>query len=105
MPFKVTESGLIINIRLSPKAKDNKIIGITDIADGKKAIKVSINAIPEDGKANKALIALLAKTWKIPKTSISLISGHTNKNKILLIEGNGEDIKKRILPHLRKYVN
>ncbi len=100
MPFKITESGLLVNIRLAPKARDNKIIGITDIADSKKAVKVSVNAIPEDGKANKALIALLAKTWKIPKTSMSLVSGHTNKNKTLLIEGGGEDIKEIILKKL-----
>ncbi len=97
MPFKVTKDGLRINIRLAPKAKRDKIGDIVDIADGKKALKVAVNAIPEDGKANKALIALLAKQWKIPKTTMSLISGHTNKNKVLLIDGDGTDIKERIL--------
>ena len=97
MPFKTTTSGLTINIRLSPNAQKNKILGTHEIENNKKALKVAINAIPEDGKANKALITFLAKTWKIPKSSISLISGHTNKNKILFIEGDGETLKNKIL--------
>jgi uncharacterized protein YggU (UPF0235/DUF167 family) len=48
-----------------------------------------VNAVPEDGKANKALIAFLAKSWKLPKSSFSLLSGQTSRLKVILITGNG----------------
>ncbi len=51
-----------------------------------------MTAVPEDGKANKALIALLSKTVKIPKSSIKFISGETSRKKILRLEGEPEEI-------------
>lgn len=74
-----------LHIRLSPKAARNAIGDWAQDADGQSYLKVSVTAPPEKGKANKALIALLAKEWKLPKTSISLIKGETDRNKILLL--------------------
>ena len=48
--------------------------------------------VPEDGKANKALIALLAKRLKIAKSAISIVSGETARKKILRIVGDPEDV-------------
>lgn len=66
-----------------------------DIANNQKALKASVTAAPEDGRANKALIALLAKELKVPKTSISLLSGETNRQKVILIEGDSAQLQKK----------
>ncbi len=50
-------------------------------------LKASVTAVPEGGKANKALIGLLAKTWRLPKTSFSLLSGASSRRKTFLVEG------------------
>lgn len=88
MPFLPRKDGLCITIRLTPQARRDAIEGIMDVADGKRALKVSINAVPEDGKANKALCDFLAKTWKLPKSSLSLVSGHTSRQKLVLVAGD-----------------
>lgn len=77
---KVTKDGIVVNIRISPNAKKNEIVKDGDI------IKVKITAQPIDGKANKALVEFLSKTFKIPKTSIKILKGETSKDKTILFE-------------------
>ena len=67
--FKITESGIIVNIKISPNSKKNEIIK-TD-----SETKVKITAQPIDGKANKCLVEFLSKNFKVPKTSIKIIKG------------------------------
>lgn len=55
-----------------------------------------MTAVPEKGKANKALIELLAKSLRVPKSSISVISGDTGRKKILRMDGNPEDLALKI---------
>lgn len=78
--MKENENGVIINFKISPNASKNEIIKTDD------GIKIKIAAQPVDGKANKALIEFLAKKFKIPKTSIEIIKGHTSKEKTVLIK-------------------
>ncbi len=81
-------------IRLTPNAGRNAVDGIETAADGEIFLKARVTAVPEDGKANKALIALLSAALRIPKSSISFISGETARKKILRIDGDPEDIEK-----------
>ncbi len=74
-----------ITVRLTPNAKANKVIGWDD-----NVLKVQVTAIPEKGKANKALIALLSKHWKIPKSAISITRGETARIKTLEIDADIE---------------
>ena len=81
---------LRLAVRLTPKAAQDKVHGWTSDTDGQKILKVSVTAVPEKGKANKALVALLAKHLKIPKSAITIIRGETDRNKILLMDGADE---------------
>ena len=47
-------------------------------------------AAPERGRANKALLRLLADTLGLPKTDVSLVSGHTGRDKVVELRGLGE---------------
>ncbi|MCC7304845.1 MAG: DUF167 domain-containing protein [Alphaproteobacteria bacterium] len=76
---------MILTVKLTPKAKRNAITGWMEGPDGQKILKVSVTAVPEKGKANKALIELLAEHYKIPKSSISLLRGETERLKTLVI--------------------
>lgn len=72
---------------MTPKASANRIQDVlTDDAGGAR-LKVQVTAVPDGGKANAAVIKLLSKAWKIPKTSFSIVSGATDRNKVLHIAG------------------
>lgn len=80
--IKQTNEGLIVNIKISPNSSKNEII-----KDG-EIFKIKITAQPIEGKANKALIEFLSKTFKIPKTSIKILKGETSKEKTILFITN-----------------
>lgn len=75
-----------LTIKVIPNAKQNKIT--EDVVDllGARNLRIRINQPPEDGKANKAVIDLLAKYLKIRKNAISIISGLTSRIKIIEVD-------------------
>lgn len=79
--------GVRLTIRLTPRARRNAVLGVSDTADGDRMLKVVVTAAPEGGKANEALIKLLAKQWHLAKSDIRLISGHSARTKVLQIDG------------------
>ncbi|WP_455480222.1 DUF167 domain-containing protein [Bartonella sp. B23] len=76
-------NGLSLFVHLTPKASINRIMGVECRDDGKQYLVIRLRAIPEDGKANKALIQFLAKQWKIPSSCITLKSGVKSRYKQL----------------------
>ncbi len=48
-----------------------------------------MTAPPEDGRANEAVLRLLAEALSVPRKSVSLVSGHTARDKIVLLDGVG----------------
>lgn len=87
---------LRLSVRLTPNGGRDAIDGIDTDADGNAFVKARVSAVPEDGKANKALIALLSKTLRVPKSAINLLSGETARKKILRIDGDPEDLKAKL---------
>lgn len=87
MPFRDTAEGATLAVRLTPKGGRDAVEGMVTDAAGRRQLKVRVSAVPEDGKANAALIALLSKVWKIPKSRIALIGGATDRNKVVRIAG------------------
>jgi uncharacterized protein YggU (UPF0235/DUF167 family) len=49
-----------------------------------------VTAAPEDGKANAALLRLLAKTWRLPRTALAVTGGATSRLKTVTIRGDGQ---------------
>lgn len=87
-PFAVTTGGVSVSIRLTPKASADRIVGIERQADGTLALKVSVTAVPEKGKANKALLKLLSKSWGVGMRSLELTRGGKDRNKTVLVAGD-----------------
>jgi uncharacterized protein YggU (UPF0235/DUF167 family) len=83
--FAATPDGLTLAVRLAPRASANLVAGLVRAADGGLALKVLVTAPPEDGKANAALVALLAREWRLPKRAITLVAGAADRNKRLHI--------------------
>lgn len=77
-------------VRLTPKAARNAVLGWIKNDENLTFLKVSVTAVPENGKANQALIFLLAKEWKIPKSIFQIEKGETDRHKILSVSKNYE---------------
>ena len=95
-PYSVTPSGLSLALRVVPKAKRNRIDGVVDEGDGRTALKVAVTAAPEAGKANAAVIALLAKEWRLAKSAIRVTRGGANRRKTVAIEGDSDALKEKL---------
>jgi len=87
MVFSDHPDGLLIDVRVQPKSSKNAIVGIHG-----EALKIKLNAPPVEGKANKALIQLMAKLLGCPKSAVEIISGQASRSKRLLIriDRNGD---------------
>jgi len=94
--FTKDAEGLKVALRLTPGAGKACILGIAADEKGNLGLKASVTASPEGGKANTALIKLLAKVWRLPKTNLSIISGAASRRKRALIAGGGEALRGRL---------
>ena len=94
--LRLFDDHVTLSVRLTPNAGRDSIEGVETDAAGETYLKARVTAVPEKGKANKALIALLAKALSIPKSSISVQSGDTARKKILRIDGDPEDLIRKI---------
>jgi len=79
-----------LTVRLTPKASAEGIDGWSTDDKGRPVLKVRVRAPPIDGKANLALVALLAKTLDVPRSRVRLIAGESARFKLLEIEGLDE---------------
>ena len=83
--------GCVLPVRAQPGAKRNGVQG-----EQNGALKVSVTAPPEDGRANAALVAVLREALGVKRSQVALLSGQTSREKKFLIRG----IKKAELEHL-----
>lgn len=90
--YSCVAEGVRLSLRLTPKASKNDLGPLALDADGALYLKARVTTVPENGKANKSLLKLLAKALKIPVGSISVASGLTNRNKQILIKGDSAEL-------------
>ena len=95
-PYKAFADHLTLAVRLTPNGGRDQLDGIELDADGKARLKARVSVVPEKGKANKALIAVVAESVGLAKSSVGIISGEASRKKILRIEGDPEDVIKKL---------
>jgi uncharacterized protein len=84
--------GTILPVRAQPGARRNEIRGAQD-----GMLKVCVTQAPEKGKANKAVIELLAKKLGLKKSQIELLSGETSHQKRFLVRGiQAKELSRRV---------
>ena len=76
------ESGCTLTVRVHPGARRNALTGLHD-----GALKIALTAPPSDGQANDALLALLAAEFRLPRSAVELVAGHTSRTKIVRLHG------------------
>lgn len=71
--------GVRITVKVIPKSSRSEIL-----APRNNALVVKLTSPPVDGKANKDLIRMIAKTLGVPQSSVEILKGHTSRDKILI---------------------
>jgi uncharacterized protein (TIGR00251 family) len=71
-----------VRLRVSPGARRTELVGRHG-----EAWKVRVAATPEQGRANEAVLDLLSRELELPRRSLSIVSGHTARDKVVLLEG------------------
>jgi uncharacterized protein (TIGR00251 family) len=75
-------------VRAQPNASKDAIDGLGEEASGRRFLKVRVRAVPEKGKANAAIEALLAKALGLPKSAIAVEKGETQRIKTVRISAD-----------------
>jgi hypothetical protein len=86
---------MLLHVRLTPRAGKDCIDGVKETPEG-AYVQARVRAVPEDGKANTALIEVLAKAIGVPKSSLSVSSGASSRLKTVLIAGDRTALEKRL---------
>ena len=82
IPLHETAKGIIFSVKVHPRARKNAITGTMG-----DALKLALTAPPVEGKANQAVIEFFADLFAIPRSSVTIASGETSRNKIVRIAG------------------
>jgi uncharacterized protein (TIGR00251 family) len=89
-PWRVASGAVLLSLRLTPKSSKDALEAIETLSDGRSVLKARVRAVPEDGKANLALLRLLADQLDLPIRALSLATGATGRTKVIRIEGAPE---------------
>ena len=73
-------------VRLTPKGGRDAIEGWIEGPEGKRYLKARVSAAPEDGKANEALVRLIAKALGVGRTKVRIVSGAASRMKTIEAE-------------------
>jgi uncharacterized protein (TIGR00251 family) len=90
-----TITGVVLKVHAQPRASRDAIAG-----EHNGALKVAVTAPPVDGKANAAIIKLLAKQFDVPKSAVEITAGHAGRDKRVAIDGVTVDQARMALARL-----
>ena len=79
--FEVKNDRTYLRVKVTTKASKNAVTGIKN-----GELLVSVTAVPENGKANEAIVKLLSKMFKCAKTKLNLVSGEKSRNKLFHVD-------------------
>lgn len=102
MVFEEKDNMMILRVRLMPNSSCCCVGGIFTSSENIQYLKINVVSVPEKGKANKELIAFLAKMLKIAKSSFTIISGETDRYKKIMINGNTKEFIDKLMELLNK---
>ena len=82
LAIRDTSAGATFSVKVQPRARKNAITGVVG-----EALKVALTAPPVEGKANEACIEFFAELLNVPRASVTIVAGHTSRNKVIRVLG------------------
>lgn len=95
-PLIPARESLKLAVRLTPRAKADRVLGVAATAEGKRVVRVSVTAPPEDGRANEALLQLLARVWQLSRRDLAIVAGTTSRHKTVSVAGDPRQLAGRL---------
>ncbi len=95
-PISTQADGVRVAVKVTPRASGDGVRGVVVEADGEAFLAVRVTAAAEGGRANAAVVKLLAKRWRVPARSIRLVSGATARRKVLHVAGTPEALLEQL---------
>jgi uncharacterized protein (TIGR00251 family) len=90
--IRETGEGVSFAVKVHPRAKKNAITG--ELGD---ALKVSLTTPPVEGRANEACVEFFAKLLKVPRSSVTIASGLSSRNKVIRVAGvTAQQVRERL---------
>ena len=93
------EGGIELRVKAQPRARREGLQGLAEGIDGPR-LRVAVNAAPEDGRANRALCALIARALAVPPSRVTVTQGATSREKTVRVEGDAGTLAARLAPHV-----
>ena len=91
-PITLTRDGLRVAIRLTPRARADRLLGIVAAGEGEHLINASVTAPPQGGRANAALLQLLARAWGLKRGELSIVAGAASRSKTVHVAGDPQHL-------------
>jgi uncharacterized protein len=95
LPLRRDRAGVVLPVRLTPKAPRDQITGVEDF-DGQPLLKARVRALPEQGRANAALEKLIARWLGVPPSSVSVTQGAKSRAKQVKVAGDPDALSRTI---------
>ena len=92
-PLRAGRGGLLLAVRVTPRSSRDEVAGLYTASDGTVSLAVKVTAVPDKGRANRAVIETLARACRLPKSALQLVAGETDRNKTLLVTGNSAELE------------
>lgn len=103
LPLAAAADGVVVTVKLTPKSGRACIDGVAlePAPEGARPVlRVRVTAPPEGGKANAALIELLASSWRLPKRALTIVSGETARVKRIHVRGTPAVLLRELAAHM-----
>ncbi|MGC2696720.1 MAG: DUF167 domain-containing protein [Candidatus Angelobacter sp.] len=97
IPISESAKGIAFAVKVHPRARKNAITGV--VGD---ALKLSLTAPPVEGRANQAVIEFFAALFEIPRSSVTIASGETSRNKVVRVTGASKPMAEQRLAEILK---
>ena len=95
-PWKLAGDAVLVRVRLTPNASRDALEGVQRLDDASEVVAARVRAVPEDGKANEALVRLLARALGLAKREVTLTAGAKGRIKTLRLGGDAGDVIERL---------
>jgi uncharacterized protein YggU (UPF0235/DUF167 family) len=93
--WRAAEGGLAVAVKVQPKSRRPGLQGAAPSAAGPR-LRIGVSEAAEDGRANRAACALLARALDVPAGAVSVLAGATSREKTVLVTGDAAALAARL---------
>lgn len=105
LPWRIIAGGVALDIRLTPKSSADRVDDLKTLSDGRVVLAARVRAVPDKGKANAALVKLVAGWLGCPASKVTLVSGSTSRLKRVRVEGDPVELARIVETRMKDVAN